>query len=121
MGMHLASLEVAGDRRRSQTDVMNELLALAQTAGIEVRLEPFELKMVGKGGLCRIGGRPVILVDEKLGPLDRIGVVGMALGRAIPEKSALRASVDDALLPYLRTGHSRIRPLVRPKPLARAR
>src|SRR5688500_17936613 len=51
------------------------LTALAKKAGIEVRIEPFGLKqLAGKGGLCRIRGRRVILVDAALAPLEQAGV-----------------------------------------------
>lgn len=90
------------------------LSALAEKAGIEVRIEPFGLKqLAGKGGLCRIRGRRVILVDAALGPLEQAGVIGQALG-----KVSLRGiEVPDDLLPYIKTGHARVRPIVRPRPL----
>lgn len=90
------------------------LSALAKKAGIEVRIEPFGLKqLAGKGGLCRIRGRRVILVDAALGALEQAGVIGQALGSV-----TLRGvEVPEALLPFLRTGHDRVRPLVRPRPL----
>lgn len=90
------------------------LAALAKKAGVEVRIEPFGLKqLAGKGGLCRIRGRRVILVDAALGPLEQAGVIGQALGSV-----ALRGiEIPEDLLPFLRTGHARVRPLVRPRPL----
>lgn len=89
------------------------LSALAKKAGIEVRIEPFGLKqLAGKGGLCRIRGRRVILVDAALGPLEQAGVIGQALGSL-----SLRVAVPDDLLPFLRTGHAKVRPIVRPRPL----
>jgi hypothetical protein len=110
-----ASGEIAGSGELD--DILTGLQALAGTAGIEVRIEPFELRMSGKGGLCRIDKRRVILVDAKLPLLDQIGVIGEALGRALPRG----ARVPDNLVPYLRTGHGKVGRLLRPRPLARGR
>lgn len=90
------------------------LSALAKKAGIEVRIEAFGLKqLAGKGGLCRIRGRRVILVDAALGPLEQAGVIGQALGSV-----ALRGiDIPPELLPFLQTGHAKVRPVVRPRPL----
>jgi hypothetical protein len=97
-----------------------ELSALAKKAGIEVRIEPFfggegsALKqLAGKGGLCRIRGRRVILVDSALGPLEQAGVIGQALGSI----SLRGIEVPPDLLPFLKTGHAKVRPLVRPRPI----
>ena len=90
------------------------LSALAKKAGIEVRIEPFGLKqLAGKGGLCRIRGRRVILVDAALGPLEQAGVIGQALGSV----SLRGIEIPEDLAPFIRTGHARVRPLVRPRPL----
>ena len=97
--------------------VLAELLELATTAGIEVRVEPFTLQMAGKGGLCRSEKRHVILVDARLSLLEQLGVVGEALGRALPRG----ARVPERLVPYLRTGHAKVGRLLRPRPLARGR
>jgi hypothetical protein len=97
--------------------VLAGLLTLANEVGIEVRIEPFELKMAGKGGLCRVRKRPVILVDAALGVPDQVGVIGEALGKAIPKS----APVPPDLLPYLRTGHGKVGRLYQPRPLARGR
>lgn len=97
--------------------VFSALTELATSLGIEVRVEPFELKMAGKGGLCRIQKRRVILVDAKLSMLEQVGVVGEALGRALPKGARL----PEALVPYLRTGHGKVGRLLRPRPLARGR
>ena len=114
----------AGEGARGETPASGELLgilsaleALAAKVGIQVRIEPFELKMAGKGGLCRIDKRRVILVDARLSLLEQVGVVGEALGRALPRG----ISIPEGLVPYLRTGHGKVRRLFRPRPLARGR
>jgi hypothetical protein len=93
------------------------LVGLAEKAGIEVRIEAFGLKqLAGKGGLCRIRGRRVILVDAALGALEQAGVLGQALGsvdlRGLP--------IPDFVIPFLKSGHAKVRPLLRPRPLRRA-
>ena len=97
--------------------ILADLVALATAVGIDVRIEPFELKMAGKGGLCRINEHRVILVDAKLSVLEQAGVIGEALGPVVPDHVA----VPSALRPYLRTGHAKVGRLVRPRPLARGR
>lgn len=108
--------------------VFAALEALATEAGIEVRTEPFTLQMAGKGGLCRIKSRRVILVDARLSLLEQVGVVGEALGRALSQASrgsqeakSQGARVPEQLVPYLRTGHAKVGRLLRPRPLARGR
>ena len=90
---------------------------VAARAGIEVRIERFALAVAGKGGLCRIEGRWVVLVDAKLGILEQAGVIGQALAEA---------DLGDVVVPeevraYVRTGHGEVKPLLRPRPPVRAR
>jgi len=67
------------------------------------------------GGLCRLRGQPIILVDESLGPRDRIAVLAQALGSF---------DLDDVYLPPLvrvtirSYGSTR---MLEPRPLARAK
>lgn len=111
-----AKVEATGARTDDDLRrVLSELEELAREAQILVRIEPFALTMSGKGGLCRIDERRVILVDAKLSVLDQVGVVGEALGRALPRG----VRVPERLAPYLETGHGKVRPLLRPRPLAR--
>jgi hypothetical protein len=96
---------------------LTALTALARRAGIDVRIEAFRLDLAGKGGLCRAFGRPVVLVDARLGTVEQAGVLGLALGRA--DLGAVE--VPRELWSWLRTGHGPLRPILRPKPLARVR
>lgn len=113
-----APVDLGTTARGSELEgVMQALEQLATMAGIEVRIEPFELKMTGKGGLCRIDKRRVILVDARLSMLEQVGVVGEALGKALPTSTR----VPEMLVPYLRTGHGKVGRLLRPRPLARSR
>jgi hypothetical protein len=105
------------DRPVTPDEAVRALSEVAAQAGIEVRIERFELAIAGKGGLCRIDGRLVILVDAKLGTLDQAGVIGEALGQV-----ELRdIEVPPAAAAYLGTGHGEVRALVRPRPLVRVR
>jgi hypothetical protein len=101
-------------------DAVLALTALAAEAGVRVRIEPFPLKLVGKGGLCRLDGQAVILVDAALGPLEQAGVLGRALGVFFAREERPRL-LPPALRSYLRTGHAPVKALLRPRPLARAR
>jgi hypothetical protein len=101
----------------SPDQALASLSALAESAGIGVRIEPFRLELAGKGGLCRIEGRSVVLVDARLGVVEQAAVLGLALGRAdlrhVPVPAELRS--------WLRTGHGPLMPVLRPRPLARAK
>ncbi len=99
-------------------DATLALTALAARAGIEVRVERFEHPLAGKGGLCRIEGERVILVDAKLGALEAAGVIGLALAEL-----DLGVAVPPELEPYLETGHAEVKQLGRPRlrPLVRVK
>jgi hypothetical protein len=101
----------------SPEDAVRALSHLAAGAGVEVRIERFDLTIAGKGGLCRIDGHPVVLVDAKLCTLEQAGVIGQALSRVdlgvVPLAGDLRA--------YVKTGHAQVKPLLGLRPLARTR
>lgn len=60
--------------------VLSELVSLAARLGIEVRAEPFGGDVLeGRGGLCRVRGQRMVLMDERLGVRDRIAVMAAAL------------------------------------------
>lgn len=96
---------------------MDALAAVAAQAGVEVRIERFELAIAGKGGLCRIEGRRVILVDAKLGILEQAGVIGEALA----EIDLGDIEVPPGAAAYLGTGHGEVKALTRPRPLVRVK
>lgn len=96
---------------------MRTLSAVARSAGVEVRIERFDLPLAGKGGLCKVQGRRLILVDANLCVLDQAGVIGEAL-----------AAVDlrDVQVPrevgaYVRTGHAEVKSLLKLRPLRMVR
>ena len=98
-------------------EVVHALSAVAAQAGVEVRIEPFQLALSGKGGLCRIEGRLVILVDAKLEVLEQAGVIGEALGGI----DLAGMVVPAAAAAYLGTGHGQVKALVKLRPLRRVK
>lgn len=106
---------MAGTSPCDPVGVLAGLIDLAARLGVEIRIEPFELKIAGKGGLCRIGDRRVVLVDANLALVDQLGVIGEALGALQPRDVPLH------LRPYLRSGHGPVRALLQLRPLAQAR
>ncbi len=103
----------------SPEEAVRALEEVAAQAGVEVRIEPFGLALAGKGGLCRIDGRFVVLVDAKLGALEQAGVIGEALGD--PQIDLGDIEVPPEASAYVRTGHGKVKPLVRPRPLVRVK
>jgi hypothetical protein len=101
----------------SPEEAIRALSELAGQAGIEVRIEPFALALSGKGGLCRIEGRLVVLVDAKLSALDQAGVIGEALA----EVNLGDIDIPRDVRAYVRTGHGEVKALVRPRPLVRVK
>lgn len=98
-------------------EVVRALSAVAAQAGAEVRIEPFQHALAGKGGLCRIEGQLVILVDARLGALEQAGVIGEALG----ELELDGIDVPAEVAAYLGTGHGQVKPLVKLRPLRRVK
>lgn len=98
-------------------EAVRALSAVAAEAGVEVRIERFELALAGKGGLCRLEGRRLILVDAKLGVLEQAGVIGEALA----EVDLRNVQVPTGLGSYVRTGHAEVTSLRRLRPLRMVR
>ena len=62
--------------------VLSELESLAARVGISVRAEPFGRGVLeGRGGLCWVDGKPIVVMDDKLPVADRIAVLAGALSR----------------------------------------
>jgi hypothetical protein len=60
--------------------VLAELEALAARLGVAVRVEPFgQGVMQGRGGLCWLDGKALVVMDDKLAVTDRIAVLARAL------------------------------------------
>ncbi len=78
-----------------------ELEALAGRLGIAIRAEPFDKGVLGgRGGLCRVRGQPVVVMDASLPLPDRIAVLASALSHfdldAVFVPPVLRARIDAA-------------------------
>ncbi len=101
----------------SPEEAIRALCDVAVLAGVEVRVERFAHPLAGKGGLCRVDGVLVVLVDAKLGALEQAGVIGKALAELDLEGIA----VPGAVRSYLRTGHGEVKALLRPRPLVRVK
>lgn len=81
--------------------VLAELEALAARLGVEVRREPFgKGLMEGRGGLCWVKGRALVVMDEKLPVAERIGVLAAALAEfdldGVHVIPAVRATIEAA-------------------------
>ncbi len=98
-------------------DVLSELEKLALRLGITVRFEPFNAKAAAKGGLCRLRGEPLIVIDVTLPVMDKIGILSQALSafdlEAIYVPPVVRARVRvDTRLPS-KASRSPVRPPLR--------
>ena len=123
-GVHTRPHEGAGVRFVSVTPgrVLAELEALAARLGVGVRAEPFGKGLLrGRGGLCRVDGKPLVVMDEAMPVEDRIGVLAGALasfelaGVSVP--MAVRERIEAARPGKRKGGRKRVRPgLARAKP-----
>jgi hypothetical protein len=78
--------------------MLAELEALALRLGVVVRVESFDSDLASKrGGLCRVNGRALLLVDESLPTADRIAVLAEALARFDLEGIYLSPRVRDRI------------------------
>ncbi len=59
--------------------MLDELFAVARRLGIRVRVEPFDTEPVRSGGLCRIHGRDLVILDERGSVPDQVGALAEAL------------------------------------------
>ena len=94
--------------------VLSELESVAARLGIPVRAEPF-LKGVldGRGGLCWVDGKAIIVMDEKLPLADRIAIVAGALAQLDLDTSQVPLLVLEVIVA------SRKPPRARPRPRRR--
>jgi hypothetical protein len=83
------------------TRLLAELEALAARLGVEVRREPFGKGVLqGRGGLCWVKGKPLVVMDEKLPLTERIGVLAGALAEfdleSVRVMPAVRLAIEAA-------------------------
>jgi hypothetical protein len=78
--------------------VLGHLEAVAEQLGVEIRYEPMEAETVlSPGGMCRIRGKPVIIVNSKTSMEDQIRIVVKALRRLDLSRIYLRPGIRDLL------------------------
>ena len=105
--------------------LLGELVNVARKAGVVVRVEPLRTPSRSVGGLCRVAGRPMVILERKSGAVDRAWVIADALRRlGIPvEEKGLSLRAKALLLGQSsRQEPRRTRPSAppTPKPLAKA-
>jgi hypothetical protein len=59
--------------------LLDEFLSVAMRLGIEVRVQPFHGGIRSSGGLCRLRGRVLVLIDQRLGVFERTRTLADAL------------------------------------------
>lgn len=59
--------------------LLSELLGAAQKLGLEVRIEPFDTGGTSVGGICRLHGRRLILIDASASVPERAAALASAL------------------------------------------
>jgi len=59
--------------------LVDALIRAADQLGVPVRIEPFETPAVGGGGLCRLHGKPLVLLDARAPLRERVQVLAGAL------------------------------------------
>jgi PhzF family phenazine biosynthesis protein len=107
--------------------MLAELEKLAGRIGVEVRFESFDPKSRGKGGLCRVHGAPLVVVDERLTVLEKIGILSEALAcfdlQPMFVPAVLRARIERGARATGRRGPVRppLRPPAKTRPRARSR
>jgi hypothetical protein len=99
-------------------ELVQALEAVAARLGIPVRYEMMDRTVSSGrtgGGLCRLRGQPIILVDEALGPRERVSVLAQALGTFELDGIYLPPVVRATIRAH---GTARV---LEPRPLARAK
>ncbi len=64
----------------NQQQILEELVSILQTNGIQVRDEPLSGR---PAGLCTVRGRPIMFLDSDTGAQDNADACAEAVGRAI--------------------------------------
>jgi len=101
--------------------LLEELTRAAERAGVEVRNEVFDPNLSDikrpRGGLCRLRGKRIILVDSKLPLPERIATIAEALAEVDLEHLFLPPVVRATIGAYAKgaaSGGGNVLPFVRP-------
>jgi hypothetical protein len=84
--------------------LLKELEQLAQTLGLSVRTQAFRSSTLSVGGLCKLKGRPVILLNSRTQADER----ALALANILRDMDTTRISISDdvqELLSAPKPGH----------------
>lgn len=112
--------------------LLDELLSAARKLGLKVRIEPLRTTTGSAGGLCRIHGQTLVLLDELAGPVEQAAALAEALGQLDVENVQMAPEARRTIeatqrhemwrVSDARPERDRVRPLPIPKPgLRRAR
>jgi len=81
-------------------DMLRELERLARRMGVEVRFEELDPRASRRGGVCKLRGSALVLIDSRAATLDKVGVLCEALSRfdveAVYVPPLLRARLERA-------------------------
>lgn len=73
--------------------VLAGLLHLAGQLGVEVRLCALRGHQASPGGLCKVNGKPLVLLNSKASPIERSYALGEALRPLVRPSFVLDAEV----------------------------
>ena len=100
-----------------QARLFQELEALLARLGVPVRTESFDPRMFGdlssRGGLCRLHGATVVLVDARAPMVDQIAVLAEAASQLDTDSIYTPPAVREVIETHRRTP--------KPKPVVRGR
>ena len=75
--------------------LFEELLGAAEKLGVEVRVEPFETGGTSAGGICKLHGRRLILLDAATSVPERAAALASVLSDLDHERVYLAPSARD--------------------------
>ncbi len=81
---------------RKRQEALEEL---ARQLGVRVQYEPMTGRVHGAGGLCKVHGEYRVIVDRRLPPRERIGVLARALSRFDLSELEVPAEVEALVCP----------------------
>lgn len=99
--------------------LVSALEAVAARLGIAVRYEVMDRALSPRqpgGGLCRLRGQPIILIDAELTPRERIAILAQALATFDLDRIYLPPLVRATIRAHGSTNVLEPRPLARIKP-----
>ena len=83
--------------------LFEELLSAAEKLGVEVRVEPFETGGTSAGGICKLRGKRLILLDAAASVPERAAALASALSDLDHERVYLAPGARE----YIYAEHAR--------------